>query len=147
MSNPEVDGGPGNDTLTGTNGDDTLNGEGGDDRLVARAGNHGLIGGDGNDRIDMAGNLTAADQIDGGANNDTVSLSGDYSAGVIFNATTMVNVERIALAAGHDYSLTLNDATNTSGLTVDAGLLASGNHLTLNGSAETSAPLNAIGGA
>ena len=54
---------------------------------------------------------------------DTVSLNGDYSGGVVFNATTMVNVELIQLGAGHNYNLTLGNEANPSGLMVDASAL------------------------
>src|SRR5581483_4990523 len=92
-------------------------------------------------------NLTAADKIDGGANTDTLKLNGDYSGGLVFNATTVTNVEIIQLAAGHSYNLTLNDATNTAGLAVDASALGAGDALKLDGSAETASALTATGGA
>src|ERR1700742_1284109 len=102
-----------NETLTGGTGDDVL------------------IGGDGNDLINMGGNLTATDRIDGGADYDRVTLSGNYAAGVVFGATTMVNVEELDLAAGSSYKLTLDDATNSAGLTVNASGLLAGQSLTL----------------
>ncbi len=48
----------------------------------------------------LAGNLTAADRIDGGADLDTLQLAGNYAAGLTFAAATMVNVETIQLADG-----------------------------------------------
>src|SRR6202000_2749608 len=97
MSSLILIGGGGNDALTGGAGNDTLTGGGGNDVLTPGAGTDIVNGVDGDDVIFMAGNLTAADQIDGGTGNDTVSLSGDYSAGVVFLPTTMVNVETITL--------------------------------------------------
>src|SRR5262249_1640059 len=81
------------------------------------------------------------------ANADTLKLDGDYSAGLTFGATTVVNVENFVLAGGHDYKLTLNNATNAATLSVDASALGSTNVLTLDGSAETAQPLTATGGA
>src|SRR6185369_10049132 len=94
-------------------------------------GNDTVNAGAGNDVINMGAALTATDSIDGGADTDTVALNGDYSAGVIFTGTTMVNVETLTLAAGNSYKLTLDDATNTAGLTVDASGLAAGQSLVL----------------
>ena len=74
-------------------------------------------------------------------------LNGDYGAGVVFGTTTVTNVETFTLAAGHDYKLTLNNATNAGSLTVDGSALASGNSVTVDGSAETASSLTALGGA
>lgn len=128
-------------TINGLDSDDLLIGTGGGDTLTPGTGNDTVQAGGGADTINMAGNLTAADQIDGGTGNDIVNLNGTYTGGsaVVMNATTMINVETIQLASGHSYSLTTNDTTVASGqtLTVDGSLLASGNTLTFNGSAET----------
>ncbi len=145
--NDVLTGGAGKDTLSGGAGSDTLTGNNGDDVLIAGGGTDTLLGGGNNDILDLGANLDAADKIDGGANTDTLKLDGDYGAGITFTVTTVVNVETIALAAGHDYKLKLADATNTAGLTVDATALASGNALTLDGSAETASALKALGGA
>jgi VCBS repeat-containing protein len=145
-----------NDTLIGTTGNDTLHGGVGNDVIFDDDGlMHGLnpldtsaghsggtdsFSGDaGDDLIYMGGNLTAADQIDGGTGNDVVYLNGDYSGGVVFGATTMVNVEHLALAAGHVYNLTTDNATVAAGqtLTVHAGALGAGDTLTFDASADT----------
>jgi Ca2+-binding RTX toxin-like protein len=133
-------GGAGNDVVTGGAGNDTITPGTGNDTVSAGAGN---------DMIVMGANLTAADQIDGGTGTDTVTLSGDYSAGVTFAATTMINVENLTLGAGFNYNLTTNDATVTSGqtLTVNASALAAANSLTFNGSAETNGVFSITGGA
>ena len=75
-----------------------------------------LFGGKGDDRFDLYGGGTdqaarrpgqrpvrgqlrhadAADRLDGGKGADVLQLSGDYSGGLIFGATTMVSVETIA---------------------------------------------------
>ena len=128
-----------NDILIGTIGDDTMHGGIGDDQITALTGNDTLFGDSGNDTFVMGANLTAADKIDGGTNSDTVQLDGDYSAGVVFNATTMVNVEFLQLATGHDYNLTTDDATVGAGqvLTLQAGQLGAGDNVIFDGSAET----------
>src|SRR5256885_5258925 len=85
--------------------------------------------------------------MDGRPNTDARKLDGVYSAGVVFGAATVGNVETITLAAGHDYKLTLNNATNAAALSVDGSALGAANALTLDGSAETVSPLTAAGGA
>ena len=89
--------------------------------------------------------LTSSQQIDGGAGNDTVQISGDYSAGLVFTDTTMVNVERLVLGAGYAYSLTMDDFTVAAGqrLAVNGSAATS---LTLDASAETDGYYSLIGG-
>src|SRR6185503_15222829 len=131
----------GDDNLTGTSGNDNiLDFQGGDDTVQA---------GDGNDVIRMGATLNAADKIDGGTGRDTVGLNGDYSAGVVFNADTMTNVEVLSLAGGHSYNLTLNDGNVAAGagLLVKAGSLGAGDSLVFDGSAETDGHFAVVGGA
>ena len=145
------------DTLTGSAASNALTGGAGEDSLAAGTdGTDTLLGGVDADTFDLGGDLEATDRIDGGigitekggsTDYDIVRLNGDYSKGVVFSATTMINVEEIDLAAGNDYKLTLNNATNASGLLVDGSTLGAGDTLTLIGSAETSAALTAKGGA
>jgi Ca2+-binding RTX toxin-like protein len=130
-------GGAGKDMLSGGPGNDTLNGANGDDMLMAGAGTDALFGSNGNDILELGASLDAADRIDGGSNNDTLNLDGDYGAGVIFTATTVTNVETFSLAAGHDYKLKLIDANNTAGVTVSASTLGTGDVLVFDGAAET----------
>ena len=99
--------------LVGGAGDDMLTGGAGNNILVSGAGVDTLIGGGASDQYTLRGNLTAADQIDGKAGTDVVTLSGNYSAGVVFTATTMINVEGLQLTGAFDYKLTFDDATAT----------------------------------
>ena len=126
-----------------------LLGDNGANMLVATAGVDHIFGLGGNDTIDMGAYLTSSDQIDGGSGNNTVVLAGDYSAGFVFGATTMINVQRLELTAGFSYNLTTNDANVAAGqtLTVDGSALGAGDNLTFNGSAETDGNFNMIGGA
>jgi len=77
-----LDGGDGNDFLTGGAGTDTLNGEAGDDDLSGGAGIDSLFGGDGNDRL---GSGTGADSLVGGVGNDVYRI-GDSSAVIVETA-------------------------------------------------------------
>jgi Ca2+-binding RTX toxin-like protein len=147
-----ITGGAGADSLTGGAGNDTINGGAGNDVFHPGLGNDTVNAGDGNDIISFGGGrLNAADKIDGGTGTDAVLLGGDYTGGnaVSFTATTMVNVEKIAVGAGSSYSLTTNDATVASGqtLTVDGSALGSSNSLTFNGAAETNGSFVITGGA
>ena len=137
-------------TIRGTSGDDVLTGTSGDDAFnLTKGGNDTASGGGGNDVFWMGATLTAADKIDGGTGLDTVTLNGDYSAGLVFAADTMVNVEQIFLAAGHDYNLTMNDGNVAAGerLTIRAGSLGAADHLIFDGSAELDGHFTIVGGA
>jgi Ca2+-binding RTX toxin-like protein len=93
----------------------------------------------------------AADQIDGGAGSNTVSLNGDYtgSNAVVFTPTTMVNIRRIDLGAGFGYDLTTADNTVAAGKTmvVDGTALGAADGLAFNGGAETDGRFVIDGGA
>jgi Ca2+-binding RTX toxin-like protein len=134
-------GGAGIDVLTGGALSDTF--------ALGEGGNDIVSGGGGDDVFTMGAGLTSADKIDGGTGNDTVSLSGDYSAGVSFGAATMVNVETLQLAAGHGYNLITGNATVAAGqtLTVAASALGAGDALTFNGGAETDGAFSFLAGA
>jgi VCBS repeat-containing protein len=128
------------DTLIGTAGNDIMDGGiGADIFLVGQGGADTVQGGDGDDTFRFGSRLTAADQVTGGTGDDRIILNGDYSAGVVFGATTMSQVESIRLIDGHDYTLTTNDANVAAGETlgVFGGTLGAGDDLTFDGSAET----------
>jgi len=147
-----------NDTLNGDGNANTISGLGGNDAIQARGGSDTINpgdgddtvdGGDGNDTINLGAFLTALDTINGGADSDTLNLNGNYSAGITLSDTTLTNVERINVTAGNSYRLTLADATVAAGaqLIVDGTTLASGQTLTLIGTAETNGTFDLRGGA
>ncbi|HEY1709101.1 MAG TPA: calcium-binding protein [Rhizomicrobium sp.] len=171
--NDKLTGGNGNDTLWGdagyffstegnissaanpygfldlpNGGNDTLNGGAGDDTLNPGTGTDVVLGGPGNDFVNMGAALTAADKIDGGTEQDTVNLAGDYSGGITFTATTMVKVETLNLAAKFNYAITTDDATVAAGQTLTVvAALTSANTLTFDGSAEKDGTFNIQSGA
>jgi Ca2+-binding RTX toxin-like protein len=130
----------GNDTLTG--------GAQGDAFYLARGGNDTAYGGGGNDTFHLGATLTAADTLDGGADDDTVQLSGSGYDAFTFGATTMVNVETLLLSgSGSDFRLTTGDATVAAGavLIIDGSALSSSDDYNIDGSAETDGSFNVIG--
>jgi Ca2+-binding RTX toxin-like protein len=127
-------------TYKGTTGNDTITGTANDDSFAVEQGGEDTVSGlGGNDIFHFVAQFDAGDSIDGGAGSDTLLLRGDYSDGVVFTDTTMVNVEKIELGAGYNYKLTTADATVAAGasLFVDAAPLGAGNTLTFDGSHET----------
>ncbi|HEX4294069.1 MAG TPA: hypothetical protein VHZ29_08040 [Rhizomicrobium sp.] len=137
-------------TFKGTAGDDNLTGTSANDRFdLSKGGNDTASGGDGNDKFNMGAALNAADRIDGGTGIDAVALKGDYGAGLVLDADTIVNIERLNVFAGFNYDLTMNDGNIAAGqrLTVNAGSLKSANHLVFDGSAETDGSYAITGGA
>lgn len=124
-------------SFVGTSGDDHFGGTSGADSYdMALGGEDTIKAGDGDDTVNMGAALDAGDQIDGGAGVDTLTLDGDYSAGLVLAADTIRNIEAISLAGGNDYGLTLTDG-NLTGLDKLA-IYASGvkgDRLTLDGSA------------
>ncbi len=93
----------GNDEVRGLNGADTLYGDGGNDTLIGGDGADELRGGTGNDTIV---GYTVGDFIDGGADFDTWSLTGIYTAGfslplkVDMRAVTFYDIEAIKVTYG-----------------------------------------------
>jgi Ca2+-binding RTX toxin-like protein len=127
--------------LAGGAGDDMLIGGAGINIFVSGAGVDTLIGGGSIDQYTLRGNLTAADQIDGKTGNDVVTLNGDYSAGIVFASTTMINVESMQFIGAFDYKLTLDDATATPIMNINGNGITGGHHLYLDASAEADAML------
>jgi Ca2+-binding RTX toxin-like protein len=106
--------------------------------------------GGGNDYIYYGATLTAADITNGGAGTDTVGLLGNY-AGLVFTATNLVGVERLALYTGggvNSYNVTMNDANVAAGTEffVTAASLNASEILTFNGAAETNGRFTLLGG-
>ncbi len=80
-----VNGGNGDDLLTGGSDNDHLLGDGGNDRIVGFKGNDDLEGGDGNDVL-VWNNGDNNDVMDGNAGADEVEINGAPTTGDIFTA-------------------------------------------------------------
>jgi len=95
--------------------------------------------------------LIKADHIDGGnsGGNNNLYLTGDYSAGFTFGASTLQNFQNIELHDGFNYKLATVDATVAPGqtMTVDASSLSAAYSLDFNGSKETDGNFILNGGA
>ncbi|MFN3944115.1 MAG: M10 family metallopeptidase C-terminal domain-containing protein [Allosphingosinicella sp.] len=139
-------------TITATPGDDILFGAFANDLfMLQEGGSDEVYGGSGTDGFYFGAALTADDQVDGGPGSDQVGLQGDYSSGVTFVASTMVNVEMLVLLSGSDtrfgdtggslysYKLKTHDGNVAAGerLTVSFNTLLAGENVTFDGSAET----------
>jgi len=135
--------------VIGSLGTDALTGGSGADVFDLRLGGNDTVhGGAGDDRTLVGATLQHTDRIDGGSGQDTVTLFGDYSEGLTFDAQTMINVETLYLSAFNRYTLTTSDGTVAAGQTLtvapDAGDDSYG--LTFNGKAETDGSFHIFGG-
>jgi Ca2+-binding RTX toxin-like protein len=75
LRNVQVDGGAGNDRITGSAFAESLSGGNGNDTIVAGLGNDTVLGGNGNDNVQGG---DGADSIDGSTGNDTL-VGGDQN--------------------------------------------------------------------
>jgi Ca2+-binding RTX toxin-like protein len=139
-------------SFIGDSGDNSFIGTADSDSFdLSQGGDDTADGGAGGDSFYLGAAFTAADQLTGGAGIDDLQLDGDYSAGVVMSNTTLVGFEAIGMAAGHSYSLTLDDAAATTAdfgyFNVNATTLGVGDHLIFDGSAETDTMLRLHAGA
>jgi len=123
--------GMGNNTVTGTAGSNayTLHGD-----------HDALTGGAGNDTFNLGDKFDFTDAINGGGGINTLELSGDYNAPAqTITAAMLQNVDKIVLAAGHDYTLAIDSGVVSSGrtMTINGNAMVPGNNLTLDVSADT----------
>lgn len=114
-----LNGGTGNDTITGSRDSDSINGDGGDDSVVGGLGNDRIDGGDGNDTLNgeagndtLLGNLgndmalggDGDDSLSGGFGNDTLvgEAGNDSASGGFGNDVLNGNSGNDLLAGGQD---------------------------------------------
>lgn len=133
----------GNDNYTGTPGNDFFN--------FSQGGNDAVSGGDGNDGFLFGAAFTAADSVNGGAGaNDQIGLQGNYSGAnaLTLGASTIANVEVIAVLPGFSYDITTVDANIAAGqiLTLFGTNLGATDNFTVNASAETNGSVRIYGG-
>jgi hypothetical protein len=125
-------------TFTGTSGNDNFTGTSDPDVFfMGQGGRDKVAGAGGNDQIFFDTAFAANDEIDGGLGTDVITLEGDYSGGVVFDAATVTNVETIQLAGFFSYSLTLHEDTVAAGQTLQIG--GGPNAVYIDASAETDA--------
>jgi Ca2+-binding RTX toxin-like protein len=103
-----LNGGPGDDVLTGSDTGDSLEGLDGNDRLVGAKGGDAMSGGTGNDTL-VWNNGDGSDSIDGGAGNDTTEVNGNPTLGDAF--TLEPNAGRIKFQRVNLVPFTLDAST------------------------------------
>src|SRR3954452_2737878 len=113
--NTEVDGatlngGGGDDVLTGADTNDTLNGGEGNDRLVGAKGNDTMNGDAGNDTL-VWNNGDATDTNDGGAGNDATEVNGSPTAGDAFTLDPDVGAGQVRFQRTNLVPFTIHSTT------------------------------------
>ena len=115
-----VTGGSGNDSLTGSASANALLGAGGDDLLIVNVGDAG-----------------AGDTYDGGANTDTLRVTGNAN----FTGATLQNIEALTFQGSGTTTVTLT-SSHIGGTNLSANLVVTGdaqaNHVVVNGAADLS---------
>ncbi len=87
-----VDGGAGNDSVTGTAGSNTISLGAGNDTLLAGSGGENVDGGAGNDLFTLAGNLNSGDTIDGGDGTDTLTITSGITTSSVAGGLSNIEV-------------------------------------------------------
>jgi Ca2+-binding RTX toxin-like protein len=103
-----LNGGSGDDVLTGSDTGDSLEGSDGNDRLVGAKGADDMSGGTGNDTL-VWNNGDGSDSIDGGAGNDATEVNGNPTLGDVF--TLEPNAGRIKFQRTNLVPFTLDAST------------------------------------
>jgi Ca2+-binding RTX toxin-like protein len=120
-----LNGGSGDDVVTGSDTGDSLEGGDGNDRLVGAKGGDAMSGGTGNDTL-VWNNGDGSDSIDGGAGNDATEVNGNPTLGDAF--TLEPNAGRITFKRTNLVPFTLDASTErfqVNGLGGDDSVTAS----------------------
>ena len=107
----KIDGGSGNDTLTGSAAADVILGSAGDDVLA---------GGGGNDTFQYSGTINGFDAVDGGSGTDSIIALANST---VIGLTSILNVENISAGSFTGVSIAgsaNNDVLNLSAITLTA---------------------------
>ncbi len=101
---------------------------------------------DGNFVFDFNGNFSAADRLTGGAGNDDINLSGDYTGAnaLVLNANTISDIEELFLGGLTNYSITTADGNVAAGHTLEING-TDANAFSFDGSAETDGFFDVLG--
>lgn len=140
------------DTVTLVDGNNTVATNGGTDTVNLGAGNDNVNTGAGNDTVNGGGNVTDADVLQGGIDQDTLVLAGTTTLSVASQFAGFENVEARSFGPGagsFNYSITVdNDNAPTSGgiAFTGAGLKAT-EMLNVDASAATTYAISVTGGA
>lgn len=102
--------------FTGTNGNDGFPGTANPDIFNMFQGGNDTVTGDlGNDVFNFLNTFNSSDSITGGGGNDTLTLSGDYSAQLLITSAMLSSVERITVAPEHSYNLAIGNGVIAPG--------------------------------
>lgn len=130
-------------TITGGAGDDTVNVQSGWHTIVdnTHGGNDKVTGSAQGQTDVLFGATFTADDIVRGDHFTTISLAGDYSAGIVLNGSHVSDLALIYLQTGFDYNVTLQGDVgggNSGGMEIGSlGTAVAGHTMTIDASALT----------
>jgi Ca2+-binding RTX toxin-like protein len=110
ISGATLNGGNGDDVLTGADTNDVLDGGSGNDRLIGAKGTDSMFGQAGNDTL-VWNNGDGSDTMDGGDGNDTAEVNGNSTLGDTFSIAPDVQAGRIVFKRENLVPFTLQTTT------------------------------------
>jgi large repetitive protein len=116
-----LNGAGGIDTIHGDEGDDTIDGDAGNDTIWGDSGADDLSGGAGDDVFRYAAggsDAASGEQIDGGANSDTLYVDGYNTRTDLTGITSITNIETLDLASRYATAKLAGSAMHNQSLTV-----------------------------
>ncbi|WP_300061065.1 Calx-beta domain-containing protein, partial [uncultured Roseobacter sp.] len=132
-ANERVTGGSADDQLSGSSGDDTLIGGLGDDLIDDFSGANDLQGGAGNDTITASSN--SGTSVDGGADDDTINISSTFTNGAIEGGagTDTLNLTSANLTGTTISGIENTNFANNGNQRIDAAQIANLGEIALTG--------------
>lgn len=143
-----VNGGAGDDFVSGGHHHTLVNGGDGNDSVYLNGGVNVVNSGNGNDYITVSAPIATNSHFDGGTGYNQIGFGGDFSGGQTIGATWGTNINAILFFGGNSYRVTLQDGLVQAGHTLYfyGNAVHATDTLTINGAQISSGSLYLQGG-